>query len=44
MVAEKAADIIRGRPALHEKADVWLDDQWQERQRIASPARIVAID
>jgi choline dehydrogenase len=37
MAAEKAADIIRGRPLLTESADYWLDEQWQHRQRIGQP-------
>ena len=39
MVAEKAADIIRGRRRLTEQADYWLDEQWQHQQRVAAPAR-----
>jgi choline dehydrogenase len=37
MVAEKAADIIRGLPALHDSADYWLDAHWQARQRSGAP-------
>ena len=39
MAAEKAADIIRGRRRLTEQADYWLDEQWQNQQRVAAPAR-----
>jgi choline dehydrogenase len=39
MAAEKAADMIRNRPPLQESADYWLDEHWQDRQRIAVPAR-----
>jgi choline dehydrogenase len=41
MVAEKAADMILGQPPAHEAADVWIDEHWQDRQRIASPTRNV---
>ncbi len=40
MVAEKAADIIRGRaplPALD--VDIWVDPLWRERQRPGKPVR-----
>jgi choline dehydrogenase len=39
MAAEKAADIVRGRPALQDDQDYWIDEQWQERQRPGSPVR-----
>ena len=39
MAAEKAADIIRGRPSLRDSADYWIDQQWQHRQRMTAPAR-----
>ena len=40
MVAEKAADMILGKPALPDaNVDVWIDEQWQERQRIGAPKR-----
>jgi len=39
MAAEKAADMIRGRPQLTESADYWLDEQWKDRQRINAPKR-----
>lgn len=40
MVAEKAADMILGKPALPAaNVDVWIDEQWQERQRIGAPKR-----
>jgi choline dehydrogenase len=41
MVAEKAADMILGRQPAHEASDVWIDEHWQDRQRIRSPARNV---
>ncbi|MDX2421044.1 MAG: choline dehydrogenase [Amphritea sp.] len=40
MVAEKAADLILGKqplPAAH--VDVWIDDQWQNRQRLGNAKR-----
>jgi choline dehydrogenase len=39
MVAEKAADMIRGRPPESSSADYWIDEQWRERQRSGTPAR-----
>jgi len=40
MVGEKAADLIRGRePLSPSNAPVWLDEQWQERQRVGTPQR-----
>ena len=39
MVAEKAADIIRGRPALADGPEFWVDEHWRERQRPGTPAR-----
>ena len=39
MAAEKVADLIRGKPRLHAQADYWIDDQWREQQRPASPVR-----
>ena len=39
MAAEKAADIIRGRPALSADVDVWIDERWAERQRLNPPLR-----
>ena len=40
MVGEKAADIILGKPAIKtEQVPVWLDEQWQKRQRIGEPER-----
>ncbi|MHA1565590.1 MAG: GMC oxidoreductase, partial [Alphaproteobacteria bacterium] len=42
MVAEKAADLIRGRDPLPlVEADVYLDAQWQTRQRPGKPLRVV---
>ncbi len=40
MAAEKAADMIRGRQPLKESAPVWIDERWQDRQRIGKPTRI----
>jgi len=43
MVAEKAADMIRGRePLPPSNAQVYQDPQWQSRQRPGSPLRTVA--
>jgi len=40
MVAEKAADLIRGRPPLPaSNAPYWLDSEWQTRQRQGTPQR-----
>lgn len=40
MAAEKAADIILGKPALPSAtADSWADPQWKRRQRSGKPAR-----
>ena len=39
MVAEKAADMLRGRQANAAAVDVWIDEQWRERQRPGTPAR-----
>ncbi len=39
MVAERAADLIRGRPPLSDPAEYWVDEQWQQRQRISAPLR-----
>ena len=40
MVAEKAADMILGKEALADaNVDVWIDEQWQERQRLNAPKR-----
>ncbi|WP_116475800.1 choline dehydrogenase [Zobellella maritima] len=40
MVAERAADLIRGRqPLAPSDAYVSIDDQWQQRQRAGQPAR-----
>ncbi|MCB5160442.1 choline dehydrogenase [Marinomonas algarum] len=40
MVAEKAADMILGKPALEKTdVDIWIDDQWQSRQRLGKPKR-----
>ncbi|GAA3551496.1 choline dehydrogenase [Zobellella aerophila] len=40
MVAERAADLIRGRePLAPSDAYVGMDDQWQQRQRASKPAR-----
>ena len=43
MVAEKAADIIRGRtPLAPLKAEPWIDPLWRKRQRPGRPVRPVA--
>ena len=40
MVAEKAADIILGNKPLESlNAPVWIDEDWQARQRLGSPRR-----
>ncbi len=39
MAAEKAADMIRGRPPLSDPADYWIDEQWLHRQRPTAPVR-----
>jgi choline dehydrogenase len=39
MAAEKVADMIRGKPPLSDPADFWIDEKWQERQRITAPRR-----
>ncbi len=40
MVGEKAADLIRGRePLAPSNAEVWIDPQWQTRQRQGKPRR-----
>lgn len=42
MVAEKAADIILGnKPLAASTAAVWIDDNWQSRQRLNPPKRVV---
>ena len=41
MVAEKAADMIRRLPLMTDDADVWIDEQWQSRQRPGEPVRPV---
>jgi choline dehydrogenase len=39
MVAEKAADLILGKTPLPDAdVDVWIDPQWQQRQRLNPPA------
>jgi len=42
MVAEKAADIIRGKPALRDDAEYWLDEHWHVWQRNGIPVRELA--
>ncbi|MHC8509951.1 MAG: choline dehydrogenase [Rhodospirillales bacterium] len=40
MLAEKAADIVRGRPALApSNAEPWIDAEWRTRQRSGEPVR-----
>jgi choline dehydrogenase len=42
MVAEKAADIVRGRPPLApSNAEAWIDPEWRTRQRSGQPERTV---
>ena len=42
MAGEKASDLIRGRPPLAaSNAPVWIDPEWETRQRPGSPARAV---
>ena len=42
MSAEKAADLIRGRPALPpSNAPAWTDPEWESRQRPRAPERVV---
>jgi choline dehydrogenase len=43
MIAEKAADLIRGRPPLPpSEAPFWIDPEWQSRQRPGRAARAQA--
>ena len=43
MVGEKAADLIRGRePLPPSNAPVWIDPQWESRQRTGEPRRRLA--
>jgi choline dehydrogenase len=45
MVAEKAADMILGKQPLPDAGvDVWIDPQWQQRQRIGKPKRALEVD
>ncbi len=39
MVAERAADIILGKPLQQDKQAVWLAPNWEQTQRIGSPLR-----
>ncbi|EDL54556.1 choline dehydrogenase [Vibrio mediterranei AK1] len=39
MVAERAADIILGKPLQQDKQPVWLAPNWEQTQRIGSPLR-----
>lgn len=42
MVAEKAADLILGRAPLPKaEVPVWIDPDWQVRQRQAAPKRVI---
>ncbi len=41
MVAERAADLILGRPMLREDVDLWQAPDWQNRQRSGLPRRPV---
>ena len=43
MVAEKAADLVLGRPPLpRAEVGTWLDPEWQQRQRPGTPRRAAA--
>lgn len=43
MVAEKAADLILGKSALPPAGvDVWIDEHWQQQQRLGEPQRPLA--
>ncbi|WP_163835896.1 choline dehydrogenase [Spartinivicinus ruber] len=45
MVAEKAADLILGsQPLSVEPVDIWIDPDWQQRQRLNSPMRAMALE
>ncbi|MCG9789896.1 choline dehydrogenase [Vibrio mediterranei] len=39
MIAERAADIILGKPLQQDKQPVWLAPNWEQTQRIGSPLR-----
>jgi len=39
MVAEKGADIVRGRVSSSEHTEPWIDPEWQSRQRPGSAKR-----
>lgn len=41
MVAERAADLIRGIPPQRQEVDVWLPKDWQSSQRADDPVRAV---
>jgi len=42
MVAEKAADLIRGRaPLPASNAPYWIDSEWRTRQRQGTPQRVL---
>ena len=41
MVAERAADLIRGIPPQRQEVDVWLPKGWQSSQRADDPVRAV---
>jgi choline dehydrogenase len=42
MVAEKAADLILGNtPLAPSNANVWIADQWQDKQRTGTPVRVL---
>ena len=42
MVAEKAADIVRGKTPLRDDAEFWIDEHWHDRQRSDCPVRELA--
>ncbi len=43
MVAERAADMIRGSLEVPQAVPYWLDDRWRDQQRGAAPIRPLAI-
>jgi len=43
MVAERAADLIRGKTPERQEARVWEAPDWQTQQRMGQPLRPVAV-
>ncbi len=39
MVAERASDLILGKPVLKQNVPVWIAPEWEETQRINKPVR-----